>query len=206
MADPTTFPARPRPAARAAGPAERALADLGAIGRLKPAELVFWAAAAASFFLLPDRHLLLSEIAILGLFALSLDLIIGYAGIVSLGHGAFFGLGAYTAGLTSLHLTGEPLTGLVLGGLVAAVVGAATGPLLLLRATDLSRLMVTLGIATLIYEAANQMSWLTGGADGLSGSGSTRSSAASNSTSPAPPATAIAWSSPSCCSSPPAAW
>ncbi|WP_128254048.1 branched-chain amino acid ABC transporter permease [Falsirhodobacter deserti] len=150
-------------------PNERVSRDLLRRGRWKPAEFVFWLIVAASFFFLPDRHLLLSEIAILGLFALSLDLIIGYAGVVSLGHGAFFGLGAYVAGLTSIHLTGEPLTGLVLAALAAGLLGLATGPLLLLRASDLTRLMVTLGVAMLVLEGANQAAWLTGGADGLTG-------------------------------------
>lgn len=156
-------------------PAERSLlhrragAILSRKGRWKPAEYLFWAAAAASYFVLPEQHLLLAEIAILGLFALSLDLIIGYAGVVSLGHGAFFGLGAYVAGLTAVHLTGEPFIGLLLGGLVAALLGLATGPLLLLRASDLTRLMVTLGVAMLLFEIANKAAWLTGGADGLQG-------------------------------------
>ncbi|MTH35947.1 branched-chain amino acid ABC transporter permease [Paracoccus limosus] len=148
---------------------QRAARDLTRRARWKPAEILFWLCAAASFFLLPDQHLLLSEIVILGLFALSLDLIIGYAGVVTLGHGAFFGLGAYVAGLTSIHLTAEPLTGLALAALAAAALGLATGPLLLLRASDLTRLMVTLGVAMLLYEAANKASWLTGGADGLQG-------------------------------------
>lgn len=138
-------------------------------GRVKPQEILFWLAVLASFFFLPDRHLLLSEIAILGLFAVSLDLIIGYAGVVSLGHGAFFGLGAYVAGLTAIHLTGEPISGLVLAGLAAAGLGLLTGPLLLMRASDLTRLMVTLGVAMLLFEAANKAAWLTGGADGLTG-------------------------------------
>lgn len=149
--------------------AARAARNLLRRSRWKPAEILFWLIAAASFFLLPDRHLLLSEIVILGLFALSLDLIVGYAGVVSLGHGAFFGLGAYVAGLVSIHLTGEPLTGLALAGISAGLLGLATGPLLLLRASDLTRLMVTLGVAMLLYEAANKAAWLTGGADGLQG-------------------------------------
>ncbi|MDT1060799.1 branched-chain amino acid ABC transporter permease [Paracoccus sp. CPCC 101403] len=159
------------PAGSAAPPEteRRASRDLMRRVRWKPAEILFWLVAAASFFLLPDRHLLLSEIVILGLFALSLDLIIGYAGVVSLGHGAFFGLGAYAAGLTSVHLTGEPLTGLAIAGLAAGLLGLLTGPLLLLRASDLTRLMVTLGIAMLLLEAANRAAWLTGGADGLQG-------------------------------------
>lgn len=148
---------------------DRALALLARARRWHWAEVVFWLAAAASVVLLPDSHLLLTEIAILGLFALSLDLILGYAGVVSLGHGAFFGLGAYVAGLTSIHLTAEPLTGLLLAGVAAGLLGALTAPLLLRRATDLTRLMVTLGIAMLLYEAANRMAWLTGGADGLQG-------------------------------------
>ncbi|PZU25633.1 MAG: branched-chain amino acid ABC transporter permease [Shinella sp.] len=148
---------------------QRAGAILSRKGRWKPAEFLFWAAVAASYFLLPEQHLLLAEIAILGLFALSLDLIIGYAGVVSLGHGAFFGLGAYIAGLTAVHLTGDPLIGLLLGGLGAALLGLTTGPLLLLRASDLTRLMVTLGVAMLLFEIANKAAWLTGGADGLQG-------------------------------------
>lgn len=150
-------------------PASRALRNLGRTGRLRPAEVIFWVTAAATFFLLPEQHLLLSEVAILGLFALSLDLIIGYAGIVSLGHGAFFGLGAYVAGLVSIHLTGDPIAGLILGGLAGGLLGLITAPLLLLRASDLTRLMVTLGVAMLLFEAANKAAWLTGGADGLQG-------------------------------------
>ena len=148
---------------------DRALALLARTRRWHWAEAAFWLGAAASVVLLPDSHLLLTEIAILGLFALSLDLILGYAGVVSLGHGAFFGLGAYVAGLTSIHLTAEPLTGLLLAGVAAGLLGALTAPLLLRRATDLTRLMVTLGVAMLLYEAANRMAWLTGGADGLQG-------------------------------------
>lgn len=148
---------------------DRALALLARTRRWHWTEAAFWLAAAASFVFLPDSHLLLTEIAILGLFALSLDLILGYAGVVSLGHGAFFGLGAYVAGLTSIHLTAEPLTGLLLAGVAAGLLGALTAPLLLRRATDLTRLMVTLGVAMLLYEAANRMAWLTGGADGLQG-------------------------------------
>ncbi len=71
--------------------------------RWHPAEYVFWLAALASIFLLPGSHLILTEIAWLALFALSLDLILGYAGIVSLGHAAFFGFGAYVAGLLAKY-------------------------------------------------------------------------------------------------------
>ncbi|WP_225770987.1 branched-chain amino acid ABC transporter permease [Inquilinus sp. Marseille-Q2685] len=131
-------------------------------------EAVFWLAALAALFLLPDQHLILNEIAILALFALSLDLILGYAGIVSLGHAAFFGLGAYVAGLLTIHVAGEPLLGLVAAAIAGAVLGFATG-FLVLRGSDLTRLMVTLGVSLLLFEIANQAAGLTGGADGLNG-------------------------------------
>ncbi|MDQ7776859.1 MAG: branched-chain amino acid ABC transporter permease [Paracoccus aminovorans] len=165
----TDIPYTPVAPATADDLTARARRNLLRRSRWKPAEIIFWLIAAASFFLLPDHHLLLSEIVILGLFALSLDLIVGYAGVVSLGHGAFFGLGAYVAGLASVHLTAEPLTGLALSALAAGLLGLATGPLLLLRASDLTRLMVTLGVAMLLLEGANRAAWLTGGADGLQG-------------------------------------
>jgi len=131
-------------------------------------EFLFWLAALAALFLLPDQHLILNEIAILALFALSLDLILGYAGIVSLGHAAFFGLGAYVAGLLTIHVAGEPLLGLVAAAVAGAVLGFATG-FLVLRGSDLTRLMVTLGISLLLFEIANRAAGLTGGADGLNG-------------------------------------
>ncbi len=136
--------------------------------RWKPAELVFWCVAAAALPLLPDRHLLLNEIAILGLFALSLDLILGYAGIVSLGHAAFFGIGAYGAGLLATHGVAEPVTGLLAVAALTGLMGFATS-FLILRGSDLTRLMVTLGIQLLLQELANRLDWLTGGADGLLG-------------------------------------
>src|SRR5438552_6659098 len=89
--------------------------------RWRPLEYVFWLAALASVFLLPGRHLILTEIAWLGLFALSLDLILGYAGIISLGHAAFFGLGAYVAALLAKHgIINEPVLAVVVSGIAAA--------------------------------------------------------------------------------------
>ena len=137
-------------------------------GRWGLAEIAFWVAAAASLFLMPERHLILNEIAIVGLFALSLDLILGYAGIVSLGHAAFFGFGAYVAGVLAKHGLADPLAGLSAAAVAAALLGFATS-FLVLRGTDLTKLMVTLGVALLLGEIANQASWLTGGADGLQG-------------------------------------
>ncbi|WP_425375398.1 branched-chain amino acid ABC transporter permease [Rhizobium deserti] len=136
--------------------------------RIRFYEVVIWLAAIAAYFLLPSKMLILTEIAILALFAVSLDLVLGFAGIVSLGHAAFFGLGAYIAGLVALHYVAEPVTGLVLAGLAAGIFGFLTS-FLILRGSDLTRLMTTLGIGLMMAELANQMAWLTGGADGLSG-------------------------------------
>lgn len=136
--------------------------------RWKPLEIVFWLLPVASYFLFPQYLVLISQIMIVGLFALSLDLILGYAGIVSLGHGAFFGLGAYTAGLLSVHGWGEPISGLLAAAIVAAAFGFVVS-FLVVRGQDLARLMVTLGIGLMLFEAANKAAWLTGGVDGLSG-------------------------------------
>ncbi|QEL25012.1 branched-chain amino acid ABC transporter permease [Bosea sp. F3-2] len=136
--------------------------------RWHPAEIAFWLIAFAAFLLFPSHLLLLNEIAILALFALSLDLILGYAGIVSLGHAAFLGMGAYAAGLFAKHVGGDPLAGLVVGMGAAGLLGLVTSPLVL-RGTDLTRLMVTLGVALILYELANSFGSLTGGADGLQG-------------------------------------
>ena len=129
---------------------------------------MFWLATLLPFWLTPNYLVLASQIAITALFALSLDLILGYAGIVSLGHAAFFGLGAYAAGLFSKFVWGEPLSGLILGGLVAGIVGYAAS-FIIARFRHLALIMITLGMGLLLHEAANSASWLTGGADGLQG-------------------------------------
>ena len=123
----------------------------------------------ACFFAFPKHLVLGSQVLVVALFALSLDLILGYAGIVSLGHAAFFGLGAYAAGLLSARWGwNEPLSGLAIAGLVAAIAGFFSA-FLVVRGNDLTRLMVTLGVGLLLYEAANKAAPLTGGVDGLSG-------------------------------------
>ncbi|MES2990044.1 MAG: branched-chain amino acid ABC transporter permease [Pseudomonadota bacterium] len=122
----------------------------------------------ASWALLPTHALLLNEIAILALFAVSLDLILGYAGIVSLGHAAFFGFGAYTAALFAKLVMPDPWVGMGVAVGATAILGAVCS-LLILRGSDLTRLMVTLGVAAVLYELANKLDWLTGGADGLQG-------------------------------------
>lgn len=141
---------------------------LARTGHWRLPEYLFWIVAFATLPLMPTHHLILNEIVITGLFAVSLDLILGYAGIASLGHAAFFGFGAYVAGLTAIHLTGDPLAGLVIATLAAASLGFATS-FLVLRGADLTRLMVTLGVALVLGEIANKWQDVTGGADGLQG-------------------------------------
>jgi len=136
--------------------------------RLHPLEALPWAAAIAAFALFPSYLPLGAQILATILFALSADLVLGYAGIVTLGHAAFFGAGAYTAGILAAHGWGEPISGLIAAALVAALLGLISG-LVVLRTTGLTLLMQTLVVATLLHEAANKASALTGGDDGLQG-------------------------------------
>ena len=136
--------------------------------RWRPWEPVLWLLAFIAPVLLPSHAALINEIAIVALFAISLDLVLGYTGIVSLGHAAFFGLGAYIAALFAKHVMPDPLVGLVLaiaGSLLLGLLGSLT----IQRGSDLTRLMVTLGVALILLELANKLDWLTGGADGLQG-------------------------------------
>jgi len=136
--------------------------------RWRPLEFVIWAVAFVLPLVLPSHALMINEIAIVALFAMSLDLILGYTGVVSLGHAGFFGLGAYTAALFAKHVMPDPTVGLVVAIVAAALLGAVAS-ITILRGSDLTRLMVTLGTALLLLELANKLDWLTGGADGLQG-------------------------------------
>lgn len=132
-------------------------------------EIAFWLIVLACGFAFPTRYLIMTDILRLALFTMSLDLILGYAGIVSLGHAAFFGVGAYAAGLLALHgIVKEPVLALIVAGLAAMVLGFATS-FLVIRGVDLTRLMVTLGIALLLEALAERFSNFTGGTDGLQG-------------------------------------
>jgi branched-chain amino acid transport system permease protein len=142
-------------------------ASLAAGRRWRVWEFALLAVLLVSWFVLPGQALLLNEIAILALFALSLDLILGYAGIISLGHAAFFGTGAYTAALFAKHVMPDPLAGLVVAIAAAALLGAISS-VLVMRGSDLARLMITLGVAAILFELANKLEF-TGGADGLQG-------------------------------------
>jgi branched-chain amino acid transport system permease protein len=144
-------------------------ANLAGRARWSPLEIAFWIFAFATIWLFPGKHLILTETAILALFALSLDLILGYAGIISLGQAAFFGLAGYFSGIVAKYgIIDEPVIALILSGLVAAALGFVTS-FLVLRGSDLTRLMVTLGVALMLGELANRFSGITGGADGLQG-------------------------------------
>jgi branched-chain amino acid transport system permease protein len=145
-----------------------AIDELARRHRFRPSEALPWVAALACFFVFPEYLALGTQVLISILFALSLDLILGYGGIVTLGQAAFFGVGAYTAGILAVHGWTEPLSGLVAAGIVAAAVGAVTG-LILLRTEGLTLLMLTLVVAEMIREGANKAGYWTGGADGLQG-------------------------------------
>ncbi len=132
-------------------------------------EIAFWIFAFASIWLFPGKYLILKDTAILALFALSLDLILGYAGVISLGQAAFFGVAGYFAGLVAKYgVIDEPVIALICSGVVAAALGFVTS-FLVLRGSDLTRLMVTLGVSLMLGEVANRYSNITGGADGLQG-------------------------------------
>lgn len=142
--------------------------SLLAPAKWRPWEVALWAVIWAMPLVFGQHAALINEIAILALFALSLDLILGYAGIVSLGHAAFFGVGAYAAALFAKHVMPDPLLGLAVATAVGALLGLLTSPMIV-RGTDLTRLMVTMGVALVLLELANKFDSITGGADGLQG-------------------------------------
>jgi branched-chain amino acid transport system permease protein len=131
-------------------------------------EPLFWLLAFAAPALMPGHAVIVNEIAIVALFAVSLDLVLGYTGIVSLGHAAFLGFGAYASALFAKHILPDPLVGLLVGMGAATLLGGLCS-LTIMRGSDLTRLMVTLGMALILMELANKLDWLTGGSDGLQG-------------------------------------
>jgi branched-chain amino acid transport system permease protein len=147
----------------------RAIAYLATRHRPRLWEALPWLIAVAAYFIFPDRMVFGSQVLVMVLFALSLDLILGFAGIVSLGHAAFFGLGAYAAALITLRWNWqEPISGLFFAAAVAAVAGAASG-WVLLRYRGLTLLVLTLATAVTLQELGNLSRDLTGGYDGLPG-------------------------------------
>src|SRR3954452_18299832 len=145
-------------------PAARALAVRH---RFRWWEVLPWLLALAYYFVFPRYLGFGTELLITVLFAISLDLALGYAGIITLGHAAFFGAGAYTVGMLAKHeIWTEPISGLVIAAIVAGVIGLLSG-LVLLRTTGLTLLMLTLCTMGLLEEIANMASEVTGGFDGL---------------------------------------
>ena len=147
----------------------RAVGFLKRRDRFRIAETLPWIAAIGAYFIFPNRMILGGQTLIMILFALSLDLIVGYAGIVTLGHAAFFGLGAYAAALliTSFGWT-EPISGLVCGAVLAAAAGFLSG-WLLLRYRSLALLVLTLSTTIMLQQIGNLFRDLTGGYDGIPG-------------------------------------
>ena len=149
--------------------AAQAVLDLARRHRLHWMDVVPWVLAVAAFFVFPKYLQLGMQVLIMVLFTLSIDLLLGYAGVVTLGHAAAFGLGAYCAGILSAKLgVHDPLAGLAAAAILAGAFGLASGAVVL-RTTGLTLLMLTLGILLLLSEVANRAAWLTGGADGLQG-------------------------------------
>ncbi len=135
--------------------------------RLRWWEPLPWVLALAFYFAFPTYLGFGTELLVTILFALSLDLALGYAGIVTLGHAAFFGAGAYAVGILASHgIWTEPITGLIVAAIVAGLIGLGSG-LVLLRTTGLTLLMLTLCTMALLEEAANLGQAYTGGFDGL---------------------------------------
>jgi branched-chain amino acid transport system permease protein len=148
---------------------ERAARYIASRHRFRWVEALPWLLAVAAFFAFPDRMTFGSQVAIMVMFALSLDLILGYAGIVTLGHAAFFGLGAYTVALMMVRLGwNEPISGLFAAAIVSAFFGFILG-WFLLRYRGLTLLMLTLATAIMLQEAGNLRSDISGGYDGLPG-------------------------------------
>jgi branched-chain amino acid transport system permease protein len=154
----TTAPAQPN----------RVLGYFKRLTRWHPLEIAFWLGLAAVYFVPDINIILLGQILIWGLFAMSLDLLLGYRGIPSMGHAAFFGIGAYTAGFLGKYGWTEPITGMVIAMAVAGVIGLLTGRLVQ-RVSGIALLMVTLSLNLIVYDIAHRMTWLTGGDDGLQG-------------------------------------
>lgn len=131
-------------------------------------DVLLGAAAILTFFFAEGYLALAAVVVVMAIFALSLDLAQGYGGVESLGHAAFFGVGAYAAALYALHISTEPISGLLVAAVIAGVVGLVTG-FAVLRTHGLTQLMLTLAMATLLLELANVAKSLTHGDDGLAG-------------------------------------
>jgi branched-chain amino acid transport system permease protein len=124
--------------------------------------------AAAPAVLDNYRTFLVTEILIFGLFAASLDLLLGYGGLASLGHAGYFGVGGYAAGLLAQHVTTNAFAQLGVAAGVAAGVALATG-LFAVRSRGVYFLMLTLAFGQLLWVLALNWTSLTGGSNGIYG-------------------------------------
>lgn len=131
-------------------------------------EFAWFGVALACWFLFPQYLALGTSVLVMVILVLSFDLLLGFAGVLTLGHGVFFGLGAFTAGWLSLGGWTEPISTVVLAGLAAATLAAVLGPFLL-RLAGLPLMMVTLAMGALVFEAGHKAKDVTGGDDGLFG-------------------------------------
>ncbi|MEK7386418.1 MAG: branched-chain amino acid ABC transporter permease [candidate division NC10 bacterium] len=111
---------------------------------------------------------ILTDLLVFGLFAMSLDLIMGYTGMVSFGHAAYFGLGAYGSALVLIHFNQPVPVALLAGALLAGAVALPVG-WFSTRATGIYFAMLTLAFAQLLYTVAYKWRDLTGGSDGIAG-------------------------------------
>jgi branched-chain amino acid transport system permease protein len=130
--------------------------------------LLIIAAGTAGYWLFPDNLALLTRIIAIALLVLSLDLIVGYCGVASLGQAALFGAGAYAAGIACVNGITEPFALIAIGAAAGAAAGLVMGTIML-RAHGLAQLVLSIAIVQLFHEAANKASAYTGGSDGLAG-------------------------------------
>jgi len=169
VSDIETAAAAPASAASTASARARATAFLAKRHHLRWWEALPWLLIIAAYFIFPDRLTFGTQVLIGIMFALSLDLILGYAGIVTLGHALFFGIGAYTVALLTARWNwGEPISSMLLAILLSSLAGLVSG-WFLLRYRNLTLLMLTLAAAILVQEAGNYRSDITGGYDGVPG-------------------------------------
>ena len=131
-----------------------------------PALLIL--AAAAAYLIFPYNLAFLTRILIMVILVLSLDLVLGLAGIPTLGQAAMYGAGAYAAGLFAIHVWADPLAGLAVGAAAGAALALVSG-LVVMRAQGLTVIMLTIAVAQICAEIANRARAVTGGADGLRG-------------------------------------
>jgi branched-chain amino acid transport system permease protein len=131
-------------------------------------ELILLVSGLLAFVLFPQNLGLLTNMAAMSIFAISLSIVLGQAGIATLGQAALYGTGAYVAAWAALYFSPNPFLGLLLGGLGGGVVALLSGAVML-RSTKLTLVMLTIAAAQFLLELANWAREFTGGDDGLSG-------------------------------------